>query len=121
MLRDRDDVGAGDFGNGDATVGFVRCIEIDVVGANAGCNGKLELLGFCKALGSQVARVETGLMMLLAVLCLLIVGIASLVGLRCGDDNLSVYELLVELGVLAFLVRGRYESMSLVLKPFAET
>jgi hypothetical protein len=39
---------------------------------------------------------------------------------RCGDDNLSVYQLLVELGVLAFLVGGGDESVSLILEPFAD-
>lgn len=38
---------------------------------------------------------------------------------RC-DDNLGIYELLVELGVLAFLVRRRYESVSLVFEPFSD-
>jgi hypothetical protein len=38
---------------------------------------------------------------------------------RC-DDNLRVYELLIELGVLAFLVRRRYEGVALVFKPFAD-
>ena len=43
------------------------------------------------------------------------------VGIRCGDDNLRVYQLLVELGVLAFLVGGGDESVSLILEPFANT
>jgi hypothetical protein len=38
---------------------------------------------------------------------------------RC-DDDLGVYKLLVELGVLAFLVRRRDESVSLVFEPFAD-
>lgn len=41
--------------------------------------------------------------------------------LRSGDDNVSVDELLVKLGVLAFLVRGGYKSVALVLEPLAET
>jgi hypothetical protein len=41
--------------------------------------------------------------------------------IRCGDDNLSIYELLVEFRVLALLVRGGNESVSLVLEPFADT
>jgi hypothetical protein len=40
---------------------------------------------------------------------------------RSGDDNLSVNELLVEGRVLALLIRGSNESMSLLLKPFADT
>ena len=42
-------------------------------------------------------------------------------GVRCGDNNLSVYQLLVKLGVLALLVGGGDEGVSLVLKPFADT
>jgi len=39
---------------------------------------------------------------------------------RCGDDNLSVDQFLVELAVLALLVGGGHESVALVLKPFAD-
>lgn len=42
-------------------------------------------------------------------------------GIRRGDDDLSVDQLLVELGVLALLVRGGDESVSLILEPFANT
>lgn len=38
---------------------------------------------------------------------------------RSGNDDLSVDELLVESGVLAFLVRGGDESVTLVLEPLA--
>ena len=41
--------------------------------------------------------------------------------IRCGDDDFRVYELLVKLGVLAFLVRRGDESVSLILEPFANT
>ena len=43
------------------------------------------------------------------------------VGIRCGDNNLSVYQLLIKLGVLALLVGGGDEGMSLILEPFADT
>jgi hypothetical protein len=41
--------------------------------------------------------------------------------IRSGDDNLSIDELPVEGRVLAFLIRSSNESMSLILKPFANT
>lgn len=41
VLGDGDDVGAGHFGDGDAAIGLVGCVEVDVVGANAGCDGDL--------------------------------------------------------------------------------
>ena len=37
------------------------------------------------------------------------------IDLRSGDDDISVDELLVKLGVLALLVRGSYKSVALVL------
>ena len=45
MLRDRDDVAASYFSNGNASVALVGGVEIDMVGPNASCNGELELLG----------------------------------------------------------------------------
>jgi hypothetical protein len=39
---------------------------------------------------------------------------------RSGDDDLGVDKLLVELGVLALLVRGGHESVTLVLEPLAD-
>ena len=41
--------------------------------------------------------------------------------LRCGDDDFSVNELLVELAVLTLLVRGSHKSVALVLNPFPQT
>ena len=58
VLGDRDDVGAGDLGNGDTAIGLVGGVQVHVVGANAGGDGKLELLGLGKTLGGQVAGVE---------------------------------------------------------------
>jgi hypothetical protein len=40
---------------------------------------------------------------------------------RCCDDDLGVDELLIELGVFAFLVRCCYEGVALVFEPFANT
>lgn len=41
-------------------------------------------------------------------------------GLRGGDDDLSVDELLVELGVLALLVGGGHKGVALILEPLAD-
>ena len=41
--------------------------------------------------------------------------------LRSGDDDFGINELLVELGVLALLVRGGDKSVALVLDPFSDT
>jgi hypothetical protein len=60
VLGDRDDVGAGYFGDGDAAVDRVGYVEVDVVGADARRDGELELLGFGEALGGEVAGVEAG-------------------------------------------------------------
>lgn len=60
MLGDGDDIGAGDFGDGDTAVGLVGGIEVDVVRADTSGDGELELLGLGQALGSQVTRVEAG-------------------------------------------------------------
>ncbi len=59
VLSDGDDVGAGDFCNGDAAIGRIRSVEVDVIGTNTSSDGKLELLGLCETLGGQVSGVET--------------------------------------------------------------
>jgi hypothetical protein len=51
VLGDGDNVGARDFGDGDAAIGLVGCVEVDVVGADACCDCELELLGFGETLG----------------------------------------------------------------------
>lgn len=60
VLGDGDDVGAGDFGDGDAAVGLVGDVQVDVVGANAGGDGDLEVLALLQALGGEVTGVEAG-------------------------------------------------------------
>ena len=59
VLGDGDDVGAGDLGDGDAAVGLVGRVEVNVVGADAGSDGNLEVLGLGQTLSVQVAGVET--------------------------------------------------------------
>lgn len=97
VLGDRDDVGARHFGDGDAAVGLVGRVEVDVVRADPGRDGELELLGAREALRVEVARVEGG-----------------------GDDDFGVDELAVEFRLLAVLGRGRHEGVALVLEPFAQ-
>ena len=101
VLSDGDDVGAGDFGDGDTAVGLVGGVQVDVVRADTCGDSELELLGLGQALGSQVTGVEAGM-------TLLDRDAESLkkVHLRGGNDNLSVNELLVKSGVLALLVGG---------------
>jgi hypothetical protein len=60
VLGDRHDVGARDLGDGDAAVGLVRGIEVDVVGTNTSSDGNLQVLGLCKTLCGEVTGVESG-------------------------------------------------------------
>lgn len=60
VLGDGDDVGAGDFGNGDAAVGDIGLVEVDVVRANTGGDGDLEVLALLQAVGGEVTGVEAG-------------------------------------------------------------
>lgn len=59
VLRDGDDVAASDFGNGDTAVGLVGSVQVNMVGANTGGHGDLEVLGLGQTLSGQVAGVET--------------------------------------------------------------
>jgi hypothetical protein len=97
MLSDGDDIAASDFGNGDATVGRVGSVEVDVVGTDTGGDGELEILGLGQTLRRQVTRVEGS-----------------------SNDNLCVNELLVKLGVLALLVGSSDKGVALVLEPLAD-
>lgn len=67
VFGDRHDVGARDFGDGDAAIGLVRGVEIDVVGADTSSDGELEVLGLRKALSGQVTGVEAAETLLAAV------------------------------------------------------
>lgn len=59
VLSNGDDVTASDLGDRDTTVGLVGGVQVDVVGANSGSDGDLEVLRALQALGSEVAGVET--------------------------------------------------------------
>jgi hypothetical protein len=58
VLGHRHDVGARHLGDRDAAVGLVGRVQVDMVRADAGRDGELELLGLGQALGRQVAGVE---------------------------------------------------------------
>ena len=58
VLCHGDDVGAGDLGDGDAAIGRVGGVEVDVVGADAGGDGEFEVFGFGEALRCEIAWVE---------------------------------------------------------------
>lgn len=117
VLSHGHDVAARHLGHRDAAIGLVGGVEVDVVGADASSDGELELLGLGEALGRQVARVE-------AAMGGQPVGASGTLdgaGLRSGDDDFGVDELLVKLGVCAVLVRRGDEGVALVLEPLAET
>ena len=61
VLGDGNDVGASDLSNGDAAVGLVGLVEVDVVGTNTGGDGDLEVLALLQAVGGEVTGVEAGL------------------------------------------------------------
>ncbi len=87
-----------------------------MVGSNTSSDGNLELLCLCETLSSEITWMESADQLSIEVVLL-----GGVEDERCGDDNFSVCELLVELGVLALLVGGGDESVSLILEPFAET
>lgn len=68
MLSDGHDVGTGDLGDGDTAVGLIGSVQVDVIGADTGGHGQLQVLGLGKALSSQVTGVEAvGLGMLVGI------------------------------------------------------
>ena len=116
VLGDGNDVGARDLGDGDAAIGLVGGVEVDVVRANAGRHGDLEVLRLREALCGEVAGVESAVIVSSLMQPLEILPVDSR---RC-DDDFGIHELLIELAVLALLVRGRHERVTLVLKPFPD-
>jgi len=104
MFGDRDDVGAGNFSDGNTTVGLVRGVQVNVVGSDTSGDTDLEVLRLGETLSGDVTWVEAtqlldhaGNRTKHACQCLTL-------DLRCGDDDLSVNELLLELAVRALLV-----------------
>lgn len=118
VLGDGDDVGASDLGDGDATVGLVGGVEVDVVGADTGGDGDLEVLGFCEAFGGEVTGVEA-VFVRVSGQSRCLVGTFS-ASIRSGNDDLGVNEVLVECGVGALLVGGGDELVALLLDPLPQ-
>jgi hypothetical protein len=116
VLSNGDNIGAGDLGDGDTAVGLVGSVEVDVVGADTSGDGDLEVLGLGQTLGTEVTRVEA----IRISLERWSHGLSKLVYSRRGNDDFSVDELLVELGVLALLVGSGDEGVALVLEPLAD-
>lgn len=95
VLGDRGDVGAGDFVDRDVLL--VGNVEIDVVRTDTCGDAALEVLGLLEDLGGQVGGVEGG-----------------------SDDNLSILDVLAELGVGGVLVSGNDELVTLLLEPIGD-
>ena len=86
MLSDGYDIRAGDFNNVD--LAFDCSVEVDVVRANTGGDGELQLGSFSGKFGGEVAGVEGG-----------------------GDKDVGVGKVLLEGTVGAFLVAGNLDGM----------
>lgn len=96
MFSDRDDVGTGDFGNGNLPL--VGRVEVDVVGTDTSSLTQLEVLGFRDDLTGQVRRME-----------------------RRRDEHVGVDNVLLELAVLAFLVGSYHEVPATLFAERSET
>ena len=136
VLGDGHDVGASNLGHGDTAIGLVGSIEVDVVRTDTSSDGNLEVLRLGETFGSQVAGVEAAVPFLSANRNYMVgegrCGEALLLaeqsgeelrgscGLRSGNDDFSVNELLVEFGVLALFVRGGDQGVALLLDPFPQ-
>ena len=59
VLGDGNDVGSSHLGDGDATIGLVGGVEVDMVRSNTSGNGELEVLRLGKTLCGQVTGVES--------------------------------------------------------------
>jgi len=118
VLGNGDDVGASDLSDSDAAIGRVGCVKVNVVRADTSGDGNLELLGLGQTLSVEVTGVESAVM-LAPVQCMRFARFRNF-NVRCGDDDFGIDELLVELAVLALLVGGGDESVSLVLNPLAQ-
>jgi hypothetical protein len=59
VLGHRHHVGARHLGHGDAAIGLVGCVQVDVVRADACGDGDLQVLGLGQAFSGQVSGVES--------------------------------------------------------------
>jgi hypothetical protein len=62
VLSDGDNIGTSDLSNSNTTVGLVGSVQVDMVRANTGSDGKLEVLGLGQTLSCEVSRVEAVVM-----------------------------------------------------------
>jgi len=91
VLSNGDNVAASDLGDGNAAIGGVGSVQVDMVRADTSGDSDLQLLGFRETLGSQVAWMEAvggGLEWAYSESCL--------GRLRSSDDDLGVNQLLVK-------------------------
>lgn len=115
VLSNGDNVAASDLSDGDTAIGLVGSVKVDVIRANTGSDGNLEVLSLGQTLSGQVTGVEA-----------VQVSPNSLyfqhvtLNVRSSDDDFSVNKLLVKGRVLALLVRGGDEGVTLGLKPLAQ-
>ena len=58
VLGHRHNVGTSDFSDCDTAIGLVCSVEINVIGPDTGSDGDLQVLGFRKALSSEVTWME---------------------------------------------------------------
>lgn len=93
-----DDIRSGDFGYSNPSVGLVSSVEVDMIRADSSSDGDLEFLSLGQSFGGEVSRVEGS-----------------------GDNDLGVYEFLVEFGSLSVLVGGRDQGMALALQPLSDS
>jgi hypothetical protein len=96
VFRHADAVGAGHLGDRD--VGARSCIEIDVIGANAGCEGQLQLLCLVDPLLGQIGRPE-----------------------RLGDDHFRIGQMFLEFRVRTILVACHNQLVTVLLHKAAKT
>lgn len=116
VFSNGDDVAAGDLSDGDTAVGLVGSVEVDMVRANTGSDGNLEVLSLGQTLSGQVTGVEA-----VQVSTNPLYFQRGTWNIRSGDDDFSINKLLVKGRVLTILVGGGDEGVTLRLEPLAQT
>lgn len=114
VFGDGDDVAASHFSHGDAAIGLVCGIEVDMVGSNTGSDGELEVLGLGQTLCGEISRVEAWTVSRAR-------GPKRKKYLRGGDDDLCVDKLTIKGRILAFFIGRSHQSMTLPLKPLPQS
>jgi len=59
VLRYGDNIAAGDFSDGNTSIGLVSSVQINMIGSNASGDRKSEILGSGQTLGGKVSGVES--------------------------------------------------------------